>query len=103
MSNAQTRLDLLRRLPANKLKARMPAWAKNAGAFVKPFAPDLRQFIPRGPVTLMTNEPHRAWLFEFEFKSRPDDPHEYVAAFAQASAHKPHAVEWVKPADGNYA
>jgi hypothetical protein len=103
MSNAQARLDLLRQLPASKLKARIPAWARNAGAFVKPFAPDLRQFIPRGPITIMSNEPHRAWLFEHEFKRPPDNPIEYAAEFERASRHKPHAIEWIKPVDGSYA
>ena len=108
MSNAQTKLDLLRRLPANKLRAKLPAWARNVGAFVKPFEPDLRQFIPRGPITTLTNEPHRAWVFEFSGRNRiecalnPSDPEQYVKGWDLRNGFKPHPVEWIKPVNGSY-
>ena len=104
MRYAQAKLDLLRRLPPAKLRAKLPAWAKRAGEFPAPFVPDLRMVLPRGPVTVMTNEGHRAWVFE-RFLCQPVEKMsaaEYVAAFDRASGLAAHPVEWVRPIDGNY-
>jgi hypothetical protein len=100
MSNAQAKLDALRQWPAKKLQARVPAWAKPAATHIKPFAPDLRQFIPRGPTTIVSNAQHRAWVFESQFKSRPDDAAQYVQEWDKANNLAPHPVEWIRPSLG---
>ena len=78
MTNAQAKLEVMKHWAPERLAARLPAWARPSATYIKPFAPDLRQFIPRGPVTVLSNERHRTWVFEYQFKVRGDSVTEYV-------------------------
>lgn len=102
-NNFQAKLDALKQWPMERLRARIPAWAKKSGFPVKPFVPDLRQVLPRGPMTTLSNEGHRAWIFEEQFKERPEDPAEYVKAWDQANGYAPCPVQWITPKLGNFA
>lgn len=103
VNRLQARLNMLRELAPAKLRARLPAWARNAGKFPEPFTPDLRQVLPRGPVTVLGDDSHRAWVFGEKFNGDPENPTQYVSNWDSANHFIAHPVEWIRPTDGNYA
>lgn len=103
MSNLQAKLDALKSLPPARVSAMAPAWAKPKP--IKPFVPDLRQFIPIiARPTVMTNVRHRAWIFSQHFKvgCMADGP-AYVAAWDEANRYVPCETKWITPSGGSWA
>ena len=103
MNNAQAKMDALKQWAPEKLRARVPKWAKQVGFPGAPFKADLSQVLPRGPMTVISNESHRAWVFEYRFKDRGINAAEYVSRFDAANGFKPVAVNWITPTLGNWA
>ena len=70
MNNAQSKLEAMKAWTPERLAA---ATRRLLTPVPKPFTPDLRMHVPQLSGTRLTNEGHRAWVFEhsFRYEKRP--------------------------------
>ena len=66
MNNAQARLEAMKAWSSAKLYATTKRFLTPVP---QPFVPDLSYRLPRGPRTVLSNEPHRSWIFEMRFRA----------------------------------